>query len=38
MASLQIHRNDTVKVLAGADRGKTERVLRVFPENVTLLV
>jgi large subunit ribosomal protein L24 len=38
MASLQIHRNDTVKVLAGADRGKTERVLRVFPENGTLLV
>ena len=38
MPSLDIHRNDTVKVLAGADRGKTQRVLRVFPEKGTLLV
>jgi large subunit ribosomal protein L24 len=38
MPSLKIHRNDTVKVLTGADRGKTERVLRVFPDQGTILV
>jgi len=38
MPSLHIHRNDTVKVITGADRGKTERVLRVFPDARTLLV
>jgi len=38
MPSLSIHRNDTVKVLTGSDRGKTGRVLRVFPDNSTVLV
>jgi large subunit ribosomal protein L24 len=38
MPSIDIHRNDTVKVLTGADRGKTQRVLRVFPEKGTVLV
>jgi len=38
MPSLNIHRNDTVKVLTGADRGKTGRVLRVFPDKSTVLV
>ena len=38
MPSLTIHRNDTVKVLTGADRGKTGRVLRVFPDKGTVLV
>ncbi|HUX28025.1 MAG TPA: 50S ribosomal protein L24 [Terracidiphilus sp.] len=38
MHSLNIHRNDTVKVLTGSDRGKTQRVLRVFPDKGTLLV
>jgi large subunit ribosomal protein L24 len=38
MPSLKIHRNDTVKVLTGSDRGKTGRVLRVFPDNRTVLV
>jgi large subunit ribosomal protein L24 len=38
MPSLMIHRNDTVKVLTGSDRGKTGRVLRVFPDNSTVLV
>jgi large subunit ribosomal protein L24 len=33
-----IHRNDTVKVLTGSDRGKTQRVLRVFPDKGTVLV
>jgi large subunit ribosomal protein L24 len=38
MPSLSIHRNDTVKVLTGADRDKTGRVLRVFPDKGTVLV
>ncbi|HUX28967.1 MAG TPA: 50S ribosomal protein L24 [Terracidiphilus sp.] len=38
MPSLNIHRNDMVKVLAGADRGKTGRVLRAFPDKGTVLV
>jgi large subunit ribosomal protein L24 len=38
MPSLNIHRNDTVKVLRGSDRGKTGRVLRVFPDEGTVLV
>ena len=38
MPSVNIHRNDTVKILAGSDRGKTQRVLRVFPDTGTLLV
>jgi large subunit ribosomal protein L24 len=38
MPSLNIHRNDMVKVLTGSDRGKTQRVLRVFPDNGTVLV
>ena len=38
MPSLSIHRNDTVKVITGADRGKTGRVLRAFPDNGTVLV
>jgi large subunit ribosomal protein L24 len=38
MQSLSIHRNDTVQVLTGADRGKQGRVLRVFPDKSTVLV
>ena len=38
MPSLHIHRNDTVKVLTGTDRGKTGRVLRVFPDKSAVLV
>src|SRR5580658_9926146 len=38
MQSLNIHRNDTVKILTGTDRGKTQRVLRVFPDKGTVLV
>ena len=37
MASLNIHRNDQVKVLTGKDAGKTARVLRAFPDKGTLL-
>ncbi|HWE87087.1 MAG TPA: 50S ribosomal protein L24 [Terracidiphilus sp.] len=38
MQSLSIHRNDTVQVLTGSDRGKQGRVLRVFPDDGTVLV
>lgn len=38
MPSLSIHRNDLVKVLTGADRGKTGRVLRAIPDDGTVLV
>ena len=38
MPSLNIHRNDTVKGLRGSERGKTGRVLRVFPDDGTVLV
>jgi large subunit ribosomal protein L24 len=38
MPSLSIHRNDQVKVLTGSDRGKIQRVLRVFPDKGTVLV
>jgi large subunit ribosomal protein L24 len=38
MPSLNIHRNDMVKILTGSDRGKTQRVLRVFPDKGTVLV
>ena len=38
MPSLHIHRNDQVKVLTGADRGKSGRVLRVFPDKGSVLV
>jgi large subunit ribosomal protein L24 len=35
---IQIRRNDTVKVIAGRDKGKTGRVLSVSRERGTLLV
>jgi len=38
MAGLNIHRNDRVQVLTGADAGKTGRVLRVFPDKDRVLV
>jgi large subunit ribosomal protein L24 len=38
MPSMNIHRNDQVKILTGSERGKTQRVLRVFPDKGTLLV
>ena len=38
MPSLNIYRNDTVKVLTGSDSGKTGRVLRAFPDKGTVLV
>lgn len=38
MASLNIQRNDTVEVIAGSDKGKRGRVLRVLPEVSRVLV
>jgi large subunit ribosomal protein L24 len=35
---VDIHRNDTVKVITGRDKGKEGRVLRVFPGDNKLLV
>ena len=35
---IEIHRNDVVKVIAGKDRGKQGRVLRVFPDVNKVLV
>jgi large subunit ribosomal protein L24 len=38
MPSLNIQRNDRVEVIAGSDRGKQGRVLRVIPDTSKLLV
>ncbi|MDE3200404.1 MAG: 50S ribosomal protein L24 [Acidobacteriota bacterium] len=38
MPSLSIYRNDEVKVITGADKGKTGRVLRAIPDKGTVLV
>jgi len=38
MATVDIRRNDTVKVIAGRDKGKQGRVLRVFPGTGKVLV
>jgi|SRR5579859_1124241 len=35
---MNIHREDTVVILTGRDRGKKGRVIRVFPENERALV
>lgn len=37
-ASLKIKKGDTVKVIAGKERGKTGKVLRVDPEKQRLVV
>ena len=36
--TVDIRRNDTVKVIAGKDKGKEGRVLRVFPAKGKILV
>jgi len=38
MPSLNIQRNDQVEVIAGSDKGKRGRVLRVLPEANRILV
>jgi len=38
MSSLKIRRDDTVRIIAGKDRGRTGRVLRVDPEHQRVYV
>jgi len=38
MAALKIRRDDTVRIIAGKDRGRTGRVLRVDPKHQRLYV
>lgn len=38
MATIKIRKGDTVKVIAGRDKGKTGRVLEVHKENERVLV
>jgi large subunit ribosomal protein L24 len=38
MASLRIRRDDTVRIIAGKDRGRTGRVLRVDPKHEKVYV
>lgn len=38
MAGLNIRKNDTVKVIAGRDKGKQGKVLGVYPETGRVLV
>ena len=38
MATVDIRHNDTVKVIAGRDKGKEGRVLRVIPGTSRVLV
>ena len=35
---MKIKKNDTVQVIAGKDKGKTGKVLAVFPKNNTVIV
>ena len=35
---MRVKKGDTVKVLSGADRGKTGKVLKVFPEKARVVV
>ncbi|OGE74235.1 MAG: 50S ribosomal protein L24 [Candidatus Doudnabacteria bacterium RIFCSPLOWO2_02_FULL_42_9] len=38
MASLNIKKGDTVKVLSGKEKGKSGKVLEVFPKNARLSI
>lgn len=38
MIKVKIKKNDTVKVIAGDDKGKTGKVLAVFPKKNKLIV
>jgi large subunit ribosomal protein L24 len=35
---MKIHKNDTVKIISGKDRGKTGKVEKVFPKKAKVLV
>jgi large subunit ribosomal protein L24 len=36
--SMRVAKDDTVMVISGDDRGKTGRVLKVFPENKRIII
>lgn len=38
MPGMKIRKDDTVEVIAGKDRGKRGRVVRVYPENNRIMV
>ena len=38
MKKLNIKKDDTVKVIAGKDKGETGKVLKVFPDKMRILV
>mgnify|MGYP000844974645 CR=1 FL=1 len=35
---MKIHKNDTVKIISGKDKGKVGKVLKVFPKENKILV
>lgn len=35
---MHVKKNDTVKVIAGKDRGKTGKILKVFPERNRIII
>jgi large subunit ribosomal protein L24 len=35
---MKIHKNDTIKILAGKDRGKSGKVLKIFPKKKKVLI
>lgn len=38
MNTLHVKKGDTVKIIAGKDKGKTGKILRAFPQLATVLV
>jgi large subunit ribosomal protein L24 len=38
MVKLKIHKNDVVTVISGKDKGKSGKVLKVFPKKGTVIV
>lgn len=35
---MKIHKNDTVKILVGKDKGKSGKVIKVFPKDGKILI
>jgi len=35
---MRIHKNDTIKIIAGKDKNKTGKVLKVFPKKGKILI
>jgi large subunit ribosomal protein L24 len=38
MLNMKIRKNDTIKIIAGKDKGKTGKVLNVFPKKNKILI